>query len=356
MTGTERNGPPGRILLIEDDPVAAHFAMQVLGKRGGFDVRHTPDPAVALQLAGSEAWDLVLTDAELPGMTGLELLAALRQLAPALPVAVITAHEAADPAVQPLRAAADEFLQKPVRPQQLRATAAALAAKGRAARLAARQSVLAIGAHPGDAEIGAAGVLLVHRGLGDEVSILTLSRHAGDDTANAAAGQSEMAALALGASLFLADLPDSGIGTGAPAVSAIDRAVQAVRPGVIYTHSPHDLQQDHRDAYQATMTACREAGRVYCFQSPSASVDFRPARFAAIDEQLDRKLLAVNAFAARKQIRAWLEHELVESAARYWSRFAGGHCAEAFEVVRENPAPGQPAERVPRPATPHEDC
>jgi CheY-like chemotaxis protein len=355
MTGTERDGPPGRILLIEDDPVAAHFAMQVLGKRGGFDVRHTPDPAVALQLAGSEAWDLVLTDAELPGMTGLELLAALRQLAPALPVAVITAHEAADPAMQPLRAAADEFLQKPVRPQQLRATAAALAAKGRAARLAARQSVLAIGAHPGDAEIGAAGVLLVHRGMGDEVSILTLSRHAGDDTANAA-GPSEMAALALGASLFLADLPDSGIGAGAPAVSAIDRAVQAVRPGVIYTHSPHDVQQDHRDAYQATMTACREAGRVYCFQSPSASVDFRPARFAAIDEQLDRKLLAVNAFAARKQVRAWLEHELVESAARYWSRFAGGHCAEAFEVVRENPAPGQPAERVPRPATPHEDC
>jgi CheY-like chemotaxis protein/LmbE family N-acetylglucosaminyl deacetylase len=356
MTGTERDAPPGRILLIEDDPVAAHFAMQVLGKRGGFDVRHTPDPAVALQLAGSEAWDLVLTDAELPGMTGLELLAALRQLAPALPVAVITAHEAADPAVQPLRAAADEFLQKPVRPQQLRATAAALAAKGRAARLAAGQSVLAIGAHPGDAEIGAAGVLLVHRGMGDEVSILTLSRHAGDDTANAAAGPSEMAALALGASLFLADLPDSGIGAGAPAVSAIDRVVQAVRPGVIYTHSPHDLQQDHRDAYQATMTACREAGRVYCFQSPSASVDFRPARFAAIDEQLDRKLLAVNAFAARKQIRAWLEHELVESAARYWSRFAGGHCAEAFEAVRENPAPGQPAERVPRPATPHEDC
>jgi CheY-like chemotaxis protein len=355
LTGTERDGPPGRILLIEDDPVAAHFAMQVLGKRGGFDVRHTPDPAVALQLAGSEAWDLVLTDAELPGMTGLELLAALRQLAPALPVAVITAHEAADPAMQPLRAAADEFLQKPVRPQQLRATAAALAAKGRAARLAARQSVLAIGAHPGDAEIGAAGVLLVHRGMGDEVSILTLSRHAGDDTANAA-GPSEMAALALGASLFLADLPDSGIGAGAPAVSAIDRAVQAVRPGVIYTHSPHDVQQDHRDAYQATMTACREAGRVYCFQSPSASVDFRPARFAAIDEQLDRKLLAVNAFAARKQVRAWLEHELVESAARYWSRFAGGHCAEAFEAVRENPAPGQPAERVPRPATPHEDC
>ena len=356
MTGGERDGPAGRILLIEDDPVAAHFAMHVLGKRGGFDVRHTPDPAVALQLAGSEAWDLVLTDAELPGMTGLELLTALRQLAPALPVAVITAHEPADPAVQPLRAAADEFLHKPVRPQQLRATAASLAAKGRAARLAARRSVLAIGAHPGDAEIGAAGVLLVHRGMGDQVSILTLSRHAPDDTGSAATGQSEMAALALGATMFLADLPDSGIEVGDLAVSAIDRVVQAVRPGVIYTHSAHDGQQDHRDAHQATLAACREAGRIYCFQSPSASVDFHPARFMTIDEQLDRKLLAVNAFAARKQVRAWMEHELVESAARYWSRFAGGRYGEAFEVVREDPASGEPAERVPRPAIPHEDC
>src|SRR6266536_2890171 len=92
MTGTERDGPPGRILLNEDDPVAAHFAMHVLGERGGFDVRHTPDPAVALQLAGSETWDLVLTDAELPGMTGLELLAALRQLAPARPVSSCTSR------------------------------------------------------------------------------------------------------------------------------------------------------------------------------------------------------------------------------------------------------------------------
>ena len=140
MTGSEPDRTPGKILMVEDDPVAAHFALHVLGKRGGFDITHTPDPVVALRLASSQTWDLVLTDAEMPGMTGVELVAALRKLWPALPVAVITAHEPADSAVRALRAQADEFLQKPVRPDQLLAAAASLAAKGRAARLAAGQS------------------------------------------------------------------------------------------------------------------------------------------------------------------------------------------------------------------------
>ena len=47
---------------------------------------------MALVLAATGHWDLVLTDMDLPVMSGAELLAALRQLAPALPVAVVSAH------------------------------------------------------------------------------------------------------------------------------------------------------------------------------------------------------------------------------------------------------------------------
>ena len=120
----------GRILLVEDDPEAALFAVTVLAKRGKFEVTHTADPVVALQLAAAGCWDLVVTDVEMPGMTGLELLDALRQIAPALPVAVLTAHvNSRTPA---LARRADEFLTKPVRVEQLLATAAALI--GRATR------------------------------------------------------------------------------------------------------------------------------------------------------------------------------------------------------------------------------
>ncbi len=47
---------------------------------------------MAPELAAAQPWDLVLTDVEMPGMTGLELLDALHRVAPALPVAVVSAH------------------------------------------------------------------------------------------------------------------------------------------------------------------------------------------------------------------------------------------------------------------------
>jgi CheY-like chemotaxis protein len=114
----------GRILLVEDDPDAATFFRLVLAGRGGYDVTHTADPAVALALATSEMWDLLLTDLHLPGMTGLELLVAVRSARPAMPVVMVSAH---DPALLHLPCGfPDAFLHKPVPPVQLVTTIATL--------------------------------------------------------------------------------------------------------------------------------------------------------------------------------------------------------------------------------------
>src|SRR5260370_28066321 len=97
------------------------------------------------------------------------------------------------------------------------------------------------------------------------------------------------------------------------------------------------------------MVAVREVGRVYCFQSPSATVDFRPTRFVTIDQQLEGKLLAIQAFASQTEVRAYLEPDLIEATARYSSRYGDGRYAEAFEVIREAAAdgpPGRPDDRT----------
>jgi two-component system, NtrC family, response regulator HydG len=338
---------PGRILVVDDDPVTGRFLSNLLGDGGGFDVACTTDPANALQRASTERWDLVLTDVEMPGMTGLELLQALRRAAPDLPVVVITGHATLDYAVSALRDHADEFLQKSMDKDILLATISAVVAKSRAARLASRQAVLAIGAHPDDVEIGAGGALLVHRSMGHEVSILTLSRGARGGSQDTRAGESDRAARSLGATLFLEDLKDTRISEGDPTIGAISEVVDSVRPTVIYTHSPHDVHQDHRNTHRAAMVAVRGVGRVYCFQSPSATVDFRPTRFVTIDDQIDGKLQAINAFVSQVEIRRYLEPDLIESTARYWSRFGDGRYAEAFEVIREAATEGQPAGPAP---------
>lgn len=88
------------------------------------------------------------------------------------------------------------------------------------------------------------------------------------------------------------------------------------------------------------MLAAREVGRVYCFASPAAAAGFRPDHFVTIDEQVERKLLAIRAFMSPGQAHARLDSDQVESDARHWSRSGGGRYAETFEVIRE-PAGGR---------------
>jgi CheY-like chemotaxis protein len=57
--------------------------VHVLANRCRFEVIHTADPVAALRLATDEHWDLLVTDLDMPGMSGLELLGALRQVATA---------------------------------------------------------------------------------------------------------------------------------------------------------------------------------------------------------------------------------------------------------------------------------
>jgi CheY-like chemotaxis protein len=118
----------GRLLLIEDDPESAFFCTYVLSKRGGFDVTHVADPTVALTLAVTRPWDLVIADLDLPIMSGLDFVAALRRMAPWLPVVLVTAypHDLPTPAAEHARHP-DAVLVKPVPADLLLSTANALA-------------------------------------------------------------------------------------------------------------------------------------------------------------------------------------------------------------------------------------
>ena len=268
-------------------------------------------------------------------MTGLELLERVRQLHPDLPVAVLTGHPTIDYAVSALRSSAAEFLQKPITPENLVAKATELVEAGRAARAAGRETVLAIGAHPDDVEIGAAGTLLAHKAAGDTVAILTLSRgaHGGDQVLRAR--ESQEAADVIGARLFLDDLQDTLIPEGNPTIGVIDQVIAEVQPTIVYTHSIHDVHQDHRNTHRAAMVAARRVGRIYCFPSPSATVDYRPTYFVTIDDHIGRKLKAIDTFGSQAGVRDYLEPGLITSTARYWSRYCGGSHAEPFEVIRD---------------------
>lgn len=107
-----RARPQGRILLVDDDADAALFATHVLSTLGRFTVTHTADPAAALRLVALGDCDLLLTETDLPGLSCHGLVQAVRQLAPGLPVVVLTVHLLAD--ADALRELTDAYLEKPV--------------------------------------------------------------------------------------------------------------------------------------------------------------------------------------------------------------------------------------------------
>jgi LmbE family N-acetylglucosaminyl deacetylase len=322
-----------RTLLIDDDPDALLFMRDVLERRGGMVVTTATDADAALR--SLDTTDVVVTDVEMPGMTGLDLLTRIRAARPTLPVVVVTAHPSLDYAVEALRGQAAEFLRKPLDPAELLRVVTDLGRTAREAAAAARHVVLAVGAHPDDVEIGCGGLLSAHAARGDEVAIITLTRGARGGTTATREDESRAAARMLGARLFLENGEDTRLPDNDPTLRAIQAAIEEVGPHTVYTHSAHDLHQDHRAVHQATMVAGRRVPTIACYQSPSATVDFKPNRFVGIDDFVERKLDLLACFGSQVKTRDYLESDVIVATARYWSRYGGGRYTEPLEVVQD---------------------
>lgn len=326
-----------RILVVDDDPDVALLVKTLLERRAGCTVDVAADGLSALAQVETVPPDVVVTDIEMPGVSGLELLEQLRIRVPDVPVVIMTAHVSVDYAVAALRAQADEFLTKPIDSAKLVEVVTRLAEEGRRRREERRskQVVLAIGAHPDDVEIGVGGILSAHAHAGDDITILTLSRGSQGGDADSRQHESLAAAERLRARLFLKDLIDTEISGGGPTVRLIEEVVREVQPTIVYTHSANDRHQDHRAVGEATVVATRKVGTVACYQSPSATIDYRPTRFVRVDQFMTQKIELLECFRSQTANRDYLTSDFVMATARYWSRFGGGTAVEPLEIVRE---------------------
>ena len=100
-----------KILIVDDEPRPASPLAGPRGHAGHVVVPAASGPE-ALRICDDDV-DAVITDLSMPGMDGLELLAALRQRDAALPVLLLTARGSERIAVQALKAGAYDYLIKP---------------------------------------------------------------------------------------------------------------------------------------------------------------------------------------------------------------------------------------------------
>ena len=326
---------PYRVIIIEDDHDVAMLTKTMLERSGECVAMVIEDPRLVEENVAQFQPDVVVSDIELPGTSGLELIDTIRAVQPGTPIIMMTAHASLDYAVKALRSQADEFLTKPVPAALLVGHVTRLGAASRErGALKHRQVVLAIGAHPDDAEIGIGGTLAAHCAAGDSVTILTLTRGTSQGGVQQAWQQSSSSAAVIGAMVELEDTASDWLEL-TDTTEVIRRAVDRLVPTIVYVHSKNDHNADHRLVHEAALGGAGRAPTLACYQGSSASVDFRPNRFVPIDGFTDRKLEMLAAFGTDGDRGSQLDPDFVLSTARAWSRFGQGTYCEALEIIRD---------------------
>lgn len=103
-----------QILVVDDDPTAIQVMAMTLDEAG--EVSFATGGEAALDLLSRQSFDLVLLDAEMPGMDGFATCIAIRERHPDLPVVFVTSASDSISEVRALELGAVDFISKPINP------------------------------------------------------------------------------------------------------------------------------------------------------------------------------------------------------------------------------------------------
>ena len=112
-----------RILLVDDEE-SVRETMAAILSREGYEVVATPSGEEALEQVNDGEFDLLLTDLRMEGMSGVDLMAAIRERSPETPSIMLTGYASLDSAIEALREGAYDYLVKPCHVDILKAAVA----------------------------------------------------------------------------------------------------------------------------------------------------------------------------------------------------------------------------------------
>ena len=107
-----------RILVIDDEPTVCKSVSKILTPEG-FDVDMETEPKEGLVKAVSGAYDLVITDIKMPGISGIDILRIVKEESPWTCVIVITGYSTVSSAVEAMKEGAFDYVPKPFTPDEL---------------------------------------------------------------------------------------------------------------------------------------------------------------------------------------------------------------------------------------------
>jgi two-component system response regulator PilR (NtrC family) len=111
--------PRARILVVDDERSMQEF-LEICFRREGYDVATAGDVDSGLALLEADDFDVAISDLQMPGRSGLELLRAVREISPETAVILITAFGTTETAIAAMKEGAYDYVTKPFKVDEIR--------------------------------------------------------------------------------------------------------------------------------------------------------------------------------------------------------------------------------------------
>src|SRR5262245_53147132 len=119
MTATGSSPSPARILVVDDELAVRELLAEGLALYG-YETRTAAGADEALEALRAGGIELVLSDIDMPGKDGLELLAGIKKHDPDIEVVMVTGVVDADTAIGSIRRGATDYVSKPFNLEEVR--------------------------------------------------------------------------------------------------------------------------------------------------------------------------------------------------------------------------------------------
>jgi len=318
-----------RVLLVEDAFDHAVLLKAFLGGAGGYQVTHTQDGDRAVMLLHDQEWDLVITDLNLPGTDGFEVIRIAHSMDQDLPILATTGYTEESYHERATDAGAAKVLTKPLDKE---------AFLGAVSRLVGAEvepspssgTILALGALAGDVEMGCGSALSQAVAPGRTVVVVPLYRDEMDPTGSALQA-SKTACRLLGLPLVV---DEAALDNPSRRLAVIKKAVADLRPDLVYVPSMDDTHPARQEAFRVATSATAAVATVLAYQTATSRIAYQPTHFVDITDQMATKLEALSHFEMASKGRLDLTPEMAQAYARYWGRHERFIPVEALEVLR----------------------
>ncbi|HAO93693.1 MAG: hypothetical protein A2X99_06350 [Deltaproteobacteria bacterium GWB2_55_19] len=196
-------------------------------------------------------------------------------------------------------------------------------------------TILAVGAHPDDIELGCGGFIMKAKDSGAKVYGLTMTRgEKGAEKSGVREGELRKAALFMeldGVSVM--EFPDTGLKDAVPQMKEeMEKMIRETGATLVLTHSQIDIHTDHQAVFEATKVAARNIS-VLCYEDVSTPREFVPNYFVDIGSYIEDKMKLVSLHRTQNE-KNYMDPEVIKGRAAHRGIQGGVQFAEAYRIYK----------------------